>query len=539
MTETAPPLAVYYYRDNFQTLIEHALSFSHLLTECEKQWLADYQTLAMQTQCLLVRILSRKGPYYRQDKFQYPELDDIAARFDELRAHGFIDFPETLPFADIADKLTKGELQPLLNGNKHTTKKALLSLIEPQHNIDQTQLPCPCFCLQQAEILPVLLGLFFANHRQDLSQFVLNDLGVQRFEDYQYTGQHAYFHHRSELDALLTINQIKQDWFCNPNAEVSTLLTWLQAVPVADCHKGLQRKSQALISQLARQLERQQDAKAAMPWYQRTNMPPSRERQARFYLQQGEFDQAKRLLDEMLATPFGKRETITAYTLLKQWQKRAQASALEGQPRQVATENREDLALKLQGQRVEHAVCQHYQQDGWQCFYSENHFLNGLFGLAFWHVIFSPVPYAFIHPFQSRPLDMYHDDFCQSRQQAIQQVFEHIKTQGLTECHATYQQKFAIQNDWVHWGAFDPQWIDLAEQHIERSTLIGLFEYLLQDLRDHKIGMPDLIAFKDGQFRWVEVKGPGDKLQHHQKEWQKTMTQLGIDYCTAYVEVID
>ncbi len=539
MTETAPTLAVYYYRDNFQTLIEHALSFSHLLTECEKQWLENYQALAMQTQCLLVRILSRKGPYYRQDKFQYPELDDISARFDELRERGFIHYPDTLPLSALADKLTKNELQALLNRDKSSSKKALLDTILPEQSVLQSQLPCRYFHLSHADILPVLLGLFFANHRQDLSQFVLSELGLQRFEHYQYTGQHAYFQRRNELDALLTLNKIRQEWAQCANVDNNVLHTWLAAVPLSIEHQGLQRKSQALVSQLARQLERQQGAKAAMPWYQLTSIPPSRERQARFYLQQGELDQAKTMIELMLDPKRGKRETITGHALLKQWQKRAKIAPISEALSPPVSEQREDLTLALNGQRVEQAVCQHYQHAGWQCFYSENHFLNGLFGLAFWQVIFAPVPYAFIHPFQSRPLDMYHSDFCQPRQNDIEKVLEKIKHQGLSWLHSVYQQKMAIQNDWVHWGVFDQQWIDLAEQHIDRATLIALFEYLLEDLRDHKTGMPDLIAFKAGTFRWVEVKGPGDKLQHHQKDWQKTMSQLGIDYRTAYVQVID
>jgi hypothetical protein len=47
--------------------------------------------------------------------------------------------------------------------------------------------------------------------------------------------------------------------------------------------------------------------------------------------------------------------------------------------------------------------------------------------------------------------------------------------------------------------------------------------------------MPDLIAFKDEGFHWIEVKGPGDKLQDNQWRWIKEFERLSVPFSVCYV----
>ena len=46
----------------------------------------------------------------------------------------------------------------------------------------------------------------------------------------------------------------------------------------------------------------------------------------------------------------------------------------------------------------------------------------------------------------------------------------------------------------------------------------------------HRKGLPDLIRFFPSQrrFELVEVKGPGDALQPHQRQWLRYFDQHGI-----------
>ncbi|TON43064.1 hypothetical protein CGH58_05835, partial [Vibrio parahaemolyticus] len=70
---------------------------------------------------------------------------------------------------------------------------------------------------------------------------------------------------------------------------------------------------------------------------------------------------------------------------------------------------------------------------------------------------------------------------------------------------------------------------------IPTRTLLELFKVQLSDLKLYRNGMPDLIAFRDNEFEWIEVKGPGDKLQDNQWRWIKEFARLNVPFVVCYV----
>ncbi|MGR5542417.1 VRR-NUC domain-containing protein, partial [Vibrio campbellii] len=95
-----------------------------------------------------------------------------------------------------------------------------------------------------------LLALFFANTRQDLSQFVLDDLGVHQFEQYALRPESRYFQQRAELQALLLISQLKEQYYSIEDKSKEQLIAILEAVPHSS-HPSIQRKGEALINTIA------------------------------------------------------------------------------------------------------------------------------------------------------------------------------------------------------------------------------------------------------------------------------------------------
>ncbi|GAK84241.1 hypothetical protein JCM19238_1807 [Vibrio ponticus] len=71
---------------------------------------------------------------------------------------------------------------------------------------------------------------------------------------------------------------------------------------------------------------------------------------------------------------------------------------------------------------------------------------------------------------------------------------------------------------------------------LKPELLVNLIKVQLSDLKLYRNGMPDLIAFKDGQFEWIEVKGPGDKLQDNQIRWFKQFRRLSVPFSVCYVD---
>ncbi len=158
-----------------------------------------------------------------------------------------------------------------------------------------------------------------------------------------------------------------------------------------------------------------------------------------------------------------------------------------------------------------------------------------MFGLAFWDVIFADVEGAFINRYQHRPLDLYHSDFADKRAEQIEAVFQTISKHGLNHLLDTYDEKQGIANPFVHWNHFPKALIEHSLASIPNALVIDLFIVILSDLKLFRTGMPDLIAFKGDEFHWIEVKGPGDKLQDNQWRWIKKFERLSVPFSVCYV----
>lgn len=71
---------------------------------------------------------------------------------------------------------------------------------------------------------------------------------------------------------------------------------------------------------------------------------------------------------------------------------------------------------------------------------------------------------------------------------------------------------------WAH----EIEKIEIAKRIIEilpSETIIQIINYLIQDYWGRYCGWPDLLAYKDNEFLFIEVKSSNDKLSEDQKKW--------------------
>ena len=71
---------------------------------------------------------------------------------------------------------------------------------------------------------------------------------------------------------------------------------------------------------------------------------------------------------------------------------------------------------------------------------------------------------------------------------------------------------------------------------VEHLQLI--FRRMLNDLRNNTNGLPDLILFDDSEYRMIEIKGPGDKLQKNQTRWFNFFRREKIPATVVNVEYL-
>ncbi|KAA8666648.1 VRR-NUC domain-containing protein [Vibrio gigantis] len=542
--ETTPQLSPTYYLDNFNRLIEHAQTlYPDLLSGDERRWLSEYKRLSVSSQCLMVRLLSRRGCWFRSDKLNYVEIPDLNSALQELSTSGFITLSHPAEQHDLVISeveiglhlLTKPELLsvfPALKSNKTAKKDELLLRLEHQP-FDQFQsLPFDCIYVVESQVIDVLLLLFFANTYQDLSQFVLSDLGLNTFENYPLSKQCRFFTSRDQLNQLLQMRDVHRLYSEGDRKDSEFLERLLNSIPAESEHRSIARKRARLINDIARDLERLNQNDQAIFWFKQSVLPPSRERLARIYDKQGELDLMCDIVTQMKATPSDVSELEVAIKLEDRLL-RKQGHKVSRSIKPICKEIK--LELDLSQTRVELAVKQHFENQGWDVYFSENSFLCGLFGLAFWDVVFSDVEGAFINRYQHRPLDLYHPDFVDKRAEQVEAVFQTISKHGLNHLLDTYDEKQGIANPFVHWNHFPKALIEHSIASIPKPLVVDLFKVILGDLKLFRTGMPDLIAFKDGEFHWIEVKGPGDKLQDNQWRWIKEFERLSVPFSVCYV----
>ncbi|MBY7730214.1 VRR-NUC domain-containing protein [Vibrio splendidus] len=542
--ETTPQLSPTYYLDNFNRLIEHAQTlYPDLLSDDECRWLSEYKRLSVASQCLMVRLLSRRGCWFRSDKLSYVEIPDLKSALQELNASSFIALSHPTEQHNLVitnleiglHLLTKPELLnvfPALKSNKTAKKDELLFLLDQQPFEQFQSLPFDCIYVVESEVIDVLLLLFFANTYQDLSQFVLSDLGLNTFENYPLSKQRRFFTSREQLNQQLQMCDIQRLYSEGDRKDPEFLEQLLNSIPAESEHRSTSRKRSRLINDIARDLERLSQNDQAVFWFKQSVLPPSRERLARIYDKQGELDLMCDIVTKMKTTPSDVSELEVA-AKLDQRLLRRQGHKVPRASKPSCEQIK--LELDLSQTRVELAVKQHFENQGWDVYFSENSFLCGLFGLAFWDVVFSDVEGAFINRYQHRPLDLYHSDFVDKRATQIKSVFQTISEYGLNHLLDIYDQKHGIANPFVHWNHFPKSLIEHSMNSIPNALVVDLFKVILSDQKLFRTGMPDLIAFKDDEFHWIEVKGPGDKLQDNQWRWIKEFERLSVPFSVCYV----
>ncbi len=534
-----PVLTPDYYLANFQRLIRHALDYyPDLMTESEHEWVQRFQLLDHDSQCLLVRLLSRKGKWFRSDKLNYVEIASISDSLDSLEEANFIVLNSELSARELVlNLLTKPEVLSLFpEHQKSMSKRQLVEAVSDAVFDYKDHLAFTVVELLAYEVIDVLLILFFANRYQDLSQFVLEDLGLNRFEDYPLSMDLRFFKSRKDVDHLRTIGTVAEAHYLMTSRDTEQLKLLLNALPDDVTHRHVLRQKQRCMNAIARDLEREKQYQEAIAAFEQAEIPPSRERLARIYDALDDVDSMQKWVTSILSDPWDVSELEVGQRLEARL-KRKQGIKVPRAPKPKVAELR--LELDLSQQRVEIATLEHLSEDGNQVLYAENTLFNALFGLAFWDVIFAPVEGAFVNAYQHRPKDLYRREFAEKRQNEIEEVFSRIDSGSTGYLLKNYDDKVGISNPFVSWKYVSREWVEVALSHIPVEHLSAIFKVMLADLKLYRTGFPDLIVFKNQDenlsYELVEVKGPGDKLQDNQWRWIKQFQRIGVPISVCYV----
>ncbi len=382
--------------------------------------------------------------------------------------------------------------------------------------VDRLQGHDPWVALNLVESLTVYRLLFFGDPYRDLSTFVLRDLGVYRFESYELPAKRRLFGDRPMLDAyleLMRVTEIVHELGPRPDRSAASLLPRLwDKFP----HRLLERRRSRTLNRLARGFERVGELDAALTGYGRSTLAPARERRLRILKKLGDTQAANELSEEMIQRPwtalegeFARRVTNVSATKLPIPQ--TDVCLFGSKP--------ESIELYALAQLIEDSGT------GWHL---ENQFPIGLFALAFWDWIYAPVDGVFVNPFQSGPIDLFWPDFFAVRESQCEDPLE--CAESLSEkLLRTHRDKNGIANQLINWSVLSQARLEKIVEVVDTATLCHVLSIVRGGLEEARAGFPDLtVLYGSGKFEFVEVKGPGDRVQRNQQLWIGRLLERGI-----------
>ena len=530
-----------YYLNNFLSLVRFVeKTYAALLNQSEHDWLQAVLALNEPALRLYIRLMGRQAPSFKLSKLRYPEINSIAVAANELCDSHLAHCRPPTEFAELVQAFTKPELIKLLSLNDHRqlARADLLDHIIQRNNSADTAV------LQQADQWITVNGhasyaifklCFFGNCYQDMSEFVLRDLGVFQYEPYRIDAQSKVFHSREQLDAHLAYFDCAAVFEQVDQSSPRELIALAEILPQAKkTDHQLLRRVDRLRNRIARQLERLDFLDDALDLYGLSNRVPARERRVRILARQERYSDALALCLDMKSCPIAEEELTFLDTMLPRLHKQLNMSVSKSARfRPVTTK----LTLSRGDGRVEIVAKEFYSQYG-DCFYVENSLVNGVFGLFIWDIIFAPVSGVFYNPFQSAPADFYLPEFVTSRQALLNERFLELQDniQFSSRVWENYESRRGTMNPLVNWRNLSENLLTQAMIKIPMNDWRILFDRLLLDLRNHTTCLPDLILFPNsGSYEFLEIKGPGDVVQSNQRRWMAYFTQHRIPYRVVHI----
>ena len=84
-------LPVYYYHDHFRELLSFVRqTYNSLLTVEHYAFIAQFEELSKDSQCLFIRMVNRHGRIFRHKAFRYAEIADPERAVTELGQRGHV-----------------------------------------------------------------------------------------------------------------------------------------------------------------------------------------------------------------------------------------------------------------------------------------------------------------------------------------------------------------------------------------------------------------------------------------------------------------
>uniref|UniRef100_A0ACD5ZS42 Uncharacterized protein n=1 Tax=Avena sativa TaxID=4498 RepID=A0ACD5ZS42_AVESA len=601
------------YQANFNTMITDVMTnHTHLFNDKEASFLGSFSLLSNDSQWLFVRIYTRKGPWFRVSSLSYSEISDVEHAAMELKLAGYIemlsctDVPSEYDIKEILDVLSVPEMKEILkelpkdNTNCTRRHELLSTLLSIYNNGTCTSLPKRIVkwtgtCIKTSNMADELLWrvqrLFFLNGDQDISSFLLVDLGLVKFPDYTCSISHRIFQERNDLleyEEAIRVAQFMDESLDNDNMDLvsrcadlseNRLCTMLkedssiaESPPFYSCFSSTWVYSKVLtlgvsvyerdrrysdaIRTLKMLLSKVSSGRRRGYWTLRLSVDlehMNRPTESLSIAEGGVIDPWVRAGSKIAL----QRRVLRLGKPPRRWKVPSYADSLRRNIKEVNIEGRplnceigaKNVFYGYDGEccGVEQLALQYYADEGggWQGTHSEGGIWMTIFGLLMWDVIFLEVCDVFQSKFQTAPLDFGTDDFYKSRKDLIESQLKRIQD-GMAEemLISSWELHQGTSCRGVNWDRHSMADLRAVVAGVGGHRLALLLRHLALDYNSWSSGMPDLLLWRfldergGAEAKLVEVKGPKDQLSDQQRAWIFVLMDFGFDVEICKVSLV-
>lgn len=524
-----PVLPPKYYLDHFRDLIGFLRQNAwELCEENERGFIADFEALSEDAQCLVVRMLNRKGRLFRREDLVYAEIDDAAAAWDELERAGFARAyrPGLVPAAELAAFLGKPALQAWLRragvSFAKSCGKAELVALASAH---EAAAPADAAILVQERVpeIEYLLFLYFGKIQRSLSLYTLRDLGIRRVREAR-AAYRPRFRDRADARAHHFYASRLERWHRGEGV-ADALADW--PAPRSEAARELR---EALLVALGQHAEGEGRDEDALLFFRECRAHPGNERRVRLLYRLARRDEARAELARLIENPACDEELLFAEDFL--------ARKYEGRRRGFLSEAlrsaRELRVPEAYLGKPELGVRDHLRREGLDSEHTENVLWNALFALSFWDELLNASDAAIHNPFERAPQDLGGAAFYARFRDRIEARLAEWREPraALARLLATLRAHEGEPQDLLSWH---PGLAPLLTRFVEAAAAAGRGEGIARVLQamamshaDRRAGFPDLVVFGPDGPRFIEVKSEGDAVKARQLSQMRLLREAGF-----------
>ncbi len=525
-----------YYLENFERLLDHVQStYDDLLSKSASYLLSRFAALSGNGKRLFVRLSMRSKSFYRQSKLNYSEIN-ISDAVKELFENKLLEINPYIEIPDILDPFTVAELKSFSReyfqkkppvGNREVIVSFFEKMITDEDDFYQflfskDQLLWPMF-QKEWEMLKLM---FFGSRFQDMEQFILEDLGILRFEQIEIDRSTRLFKNWQQVKVSYEWSELHaQLWAACFEKELEIAeANFKEIKKLKFVGSPLKRRYSKSANLMAKLYENFGDYEKALRIYKTSQLEPARERIARLYDKLGYPKKAKKICQSILKEPTTESERYFAEFFIEKMKKALGEDYRKQKRLKVPPETPLPVAWDKFGS-VEEQVLNYLKDDkSMRGFFNENRYFPTIAALLFWDEFWSPGVGVFYHPFEQAPRDFLNGEFYFRMEKEIQNRCDYWRQLSqrdfIKKVSDKFQEKQGVACRLTNWKMVHQRELKQILKTVPREDLFNITLQILKDPRQYQSGFPDLfLVDKKGNYLLGEVKSPNDSIQASQKRW--------------------